>query len=101
MVIPRALREEAGVSEGALMKVAVVKGGKFLLTPQLVIDHTVAPNRRKNRKQILRELAVAVADLRQDAKEKGLDKMPMSEINRAVAAMRRDLKKEASKRSAR
>ena len=27
------------------------------------------------------------------AKEKGIDKMPMSEINRAVAAARRDLKK--------
>jgi hypothetical protein len=34
-----------------------------------------------------------VAELRQEAKEKGIDKMPMSEINRAVAAARRDLKK--------
>ncbi len=33
MVILRNLREEAGVSEGTLMKVAVVKGGRFLLTP--------------------------------------------------------------------
>jgi hypothetical protein len=30
-------------------------------------------------------LAQVVAELREEAKEKGLDKMPMSEINRAVA----------------
>jgi AbrB family looped-hinge helix DNA binding protein len=93
MVIPRSLREEAGVSEGTLMKVSVVRGGRFLLTPQVAVNRNGAP-RRQNRKQVLRELAIAVAELRQDAKEKGLDKMPMSEINRAVAAMRRDLKKE-------
>ena len=93
MVIPRSLREEAGVQEGTLMKVAVVKGSQFLLTPQLTINRSVATTPRKNHKELLKELAVAVAELRQDAKEKGLDKMPMSEINRAVAAARRDLKK--------
>lgn len=93
MVIPRNLRDEAGVSEGTLMKVAVVKGGQFLVTPQVTIDRSVIAGGRKDRKQLLRELAAAVAELRQDAKEKGIDKMPMSEINRAVAAARRDLKK--------
>ena len=97
MVIPRSLREEAGVSEGTLMKVTVIRGGRFLVAPQVTVDRNGASG-RKSRKQILRELAVAVAELRQEAKEKGLDKMPMSEINRAVAAMRRDLKKEAVKR---
>jgi hypothetical protein len=29
MVIPRALREEAGVSEGTLLKIAVVEGVSF------------------------------------------------------------------------
>ena len=38
-------------------------------------------------------MAQVVAEIRQEAKEKGLDKMPMSEINRAVAAVRRGLKK--------
>jgi bifunctional DNA-binding transcriptional regulator/antitoxin component of YhaV-PrlF toxin-antitoxin module len=99
MVIPRSLREEAGIAEGTLMKVAVVKGGQFLVTPQFTIDRSVVTHGRKDRKQLLRELAVAVTELRQDAKEKGLDKMPMSEIDRAVAAARRDLKK-TSKRLA-
>ena len=97
MVIPRALREEAGVTEGTLIKVAVVDGGKLLLTPQFTIDRPKVSG-RKHRKAILRELAAAVDELRQDAKAKGIDKMPMSEINRAVAAARRDLKK-GSKRT--
>jgi AbrB family looped-hinge helix DNA binding protein len=93
MVIPRSLREEAGVSEGTLMKVAVVKGGRFLLTPQFTIDRPIISSRRKDRKEAFRELARIVAEIRAEAKEKGLDKMPMSEINAAVAAARRAQKK--------
>jgi AbrB family looped-hinge helix DNA binding protein len=93
MVIPRSLREAMGVTEGALMKVAVVEGRQLLVTPQLTIDRAIVEGPRKNRKAVLRELAAAVKELRQDAKAKGIDKMPMSEINRAVAAARRDLKK--------
>jgi bifunctional DNA-binding transcriptional regulator/antitoxin component of YhaV-PrlF toxin-antitoxin module len=100
MVIPRSLREEAGVAEGTLLKVDVVKNGQFLVTAQLTIDRSVISHAPKDRKLLLRELAAAVAELRRDAKNKGLDKMPMSEINRAVAAARRDLKK-ASKRAVR
>ena len=99
MVIPRSIREAMGVSEGTLMKVAVVEGHQLLVTPQLTVDRAIVEDKRKNRKQILRELAAAVNELRQDAKAKGIDKMPMSEINRAVAAARRDLKK-SSKRPA-
>lgn len=91
MVIPRSLREEAGVSEGTIMKVAVVKGGKFLITPQRATQ--------ENNKQSFRELAEVVNEIRQEAKAKGLDTMPMKEIDRAVAAARRDLRK-ANKRSA-
>ena len=98
MVIPRSLRDQVGVTEGTLMKVSVVKGGQFLLTPQVAVDRSIVTARPKNRKALLKELAVAVAELRQDAKEKGIDKMPMSEINRAVAAARRDLKKTSKHR---
>jgi hypothetical protein len=101
MVIPRALREEAGVSEGTLMKVAVVKGGKFLVTPQVTVDRPALTRGQSGRSQAFRELAQVVAEIRQEAKEKGLDKMPMSEINAAVAAARAALrKKDAKKRSA-
>lgn len=93
MVIPRSLREQVGVAEGTLMKVAVVEGGKLLLTPQLTINRSVITSGRKDRKQAFRELAQVVAAIRQEAKEKGLDTMPMKEINRAVAAARRDLRK--------
>lgn len=93
MVIPRSLREEAGVAEGTLMKVAVVEGGRFLLTPQITINRSVVTGPSKDRKQFLRELAQTVAEIRQEAKEKGLDKMPMREIRAAVTAVRRDLRK--------
>jgi hypothetical protein len=39
-----------------------------------------------------------VAEIRQEAKEKGIDKMPMSEINAAVAAARKALQKKTAKR---
>jgi antitoxin component of MazEF toxin-antitoxin module len=93
MVIPRSLREEAGVAEGTLMKVSVVKGGQFLVTPQLTIDRSAVAHGRKDRKQVLRELVQVVAELRQESKQKGLATMSSKEINRAVAAARRDLKK--------
>jgi len=93
MVIPRSLREAAGVAEGTLMKVAVVEGGQFLLTPQLTINRSVVTGAGKNRRQALRELAQTVAEIRQEAKAKGIDKMPMSEIRAAVTAVRRDLRK--------
>jgi len=88
MVIPRSLREEAGVAEGTLMKVTVVNGGQFLVTPQVSIDRPIVTNPRKTRKQVLRELAATVAELRREAKAKGLDKLSMREINATVAAAR-------------
>ena len=93
MVIPRSLREQAGVSEGTLMKVAVVEGGQFLLTPQIPIDRSIVEGSRKNQKQLMRELAQVVTEIRQEAKEKGIDKMSKRELNAAVTAARRDLKK--------
>ncbi len=76
------------------MKVAVIEGGQFLVTPQLTTARSViADGQNKGPKRTLRELAQVVAELRQEAKEKGLDKIPKREINSAVAAARRDLKK--------
>jgi AbrB family looped-hinge helix DNA binding protein len=98
MVIPRSLREEAGVAEGTLMKVAVIEGGQFLVTPQVTIARSViAQHQSRGRKHVLRELAQVVAELRQEAKEKGLHKMGKREIDAAVAAARRDLKKSTNR----
>lgn len=92
MVIPRRVREMTGLAEGTLMKVEVLDGPRYLLTPQLTLDRPLISDRPKNRKAALRELAKVVGELRQEAKEKGIDKMPKSEIHAAVTAMRRDLK---------
>jgi len=99
MVIPRSLREEVGISEGTLMKVAVIEGGQFLITPQITISRSVITGKKKSNKQTFRELADVVAEIRQEAKQKNIETIPMREINRAVAAARRDLKK-ANKRPA-
>ncbi|MGA3041864.1 MAG: hypothetical protein ABSF54_13840 [Bryobacteraceae bacterium] len=88
-MIPRRLRQEVGVAEGTLMKVAVVSGGRFLVTPQVSIDRAIVANPQKTRKQVLRELAATVSALRREAKAKGLDKLSMREINATVAAARR------------
>ena len=89
MVIPRNLREQAGVPEGTLMEVTLVQGGRFLITPQLAINREIVTAPQKNRKQLLKELAATVAGLRQEAKAKGLDKLPMREISATVSAARR------------
>jgi len=96
MVIPRSLRDQVGVSAGTLLKVAIVKGGQFLVTPQAASDRPSIASRAKGRKQTFQDLREVVNELRQEAKAKGIDKMSKAEINRAVAAARRDLKKAAS-----
>jgi len=92
MVIPRSLREEAGVAEGTLMKVAVVEGGRFLLTPQITINRSVVTGPSKDASSSsgnwLRPWPRSGRSQR-----KGLDKMPMREIRAAVTAVRRDLRK--------
>ena len=82
------------------MKVAVVKGRRLLVTPQVTVDREVVVNPRMSRKKAFAELAQVVSELRLEAKEKGIDKMTKREINAAVAAARRDLLKKKSKRPA-
>ncbi len=94
MVIPLSLRELAGVSEGTLIKIALIDGGRFLLTPQFTVDRSVVTG-KKDRKQALQQLAQIVAEIRDEAREKGIDKMSKREINAAVSAARKSLKKTA------
>jgi AbrB family looped-hinge helix DNA binding protein len=46
MVIPRSLREEVGVSEGAMLKVAVTRGGQLLITQQFIVDRPLSAEKR-------------------------------------------------------
>lgn len=85
--------------KATLMKVSVVEGRRFLLTPQFTVDRAVVTASGNDRKQALRELGQVVAEIRQEAKEKGIDTMSMKEINRAVAAARRDLRKTSKRRT--
>lgn len=63
------------------------KDGQFSMTPQ-----AAAP-------EILEQFGKAVDALRQDAKEKGLDKLSKREINRMVADVRREMKEERKRKA--
>ena len=99
MVIPRALRDQAGVAEGTLMKIAVIEGGQLLITPQVSIDRSIV-SPAKSRKQALREFAATVDEIRQEAKVKGIAKMSQRQINAAVASARLDRSKKSVKPTA-
>ena len=92
MTLPSSFRTAMGLGEGSLVELSL-ENGKAIISPQLTIDREIVTGPPKKRKALLKELAVAVAELRQDAKEKGIDKMSKREINAAVAWARRDLKK--------
>jgi len=99
MVIPRGLREAAGVSEGTLMQVTLVEGGRLLITPQLAIDRAIVTSPLKNRKQLLKELASTVAELRREAKAKGLDLLTIRQIDATIAKARRAPSKTTRRRA--
>ena len=96
VVIPRSLREQVGVTEGDLMEIQVLEGGRFLFTPKLMINRELVSG-KKPRRQVLAELAAVVEGLRQEAKEKGLDKITMKQINAEVEAYRRQQSKKKIK----
>lgn len=97
MVIPRSLREQVGVSEGTLLEVAVVEGGRLLITPQVTLDRAIAADPKKSRKQLIQALSAAVEGIRQEAKESGLAKLTLRQINAEVAASRRSRTKKRAK----
>ena len=101
MVIPRSLREQVGVSEGALLEIVVVEGGKLLLTPQVTVDRSILADPKKSRKELLQQLSAVVAGIRQEAQANALDKVSAKEINAQVAAHRRKAVRKRAKPPAR
>jgi len=98
MTLPSSFRTAMGLNEGSLVELSL-ENGKAIMSPQITLNRDIVTGSAKNRKQAFRELAQVVAELRQEAKEKGTDKMSKSEINAAVTWARRDPKK-TSKRAA-
>jgi AbrB family looped-hinge helix DNA binding protein len=92
MTLPSSFRAAMGVSEGSLVELSL-KNGKAIMSPKITINRDIVTSPPKSRTQLLQELAQTVDEIRQEAKEKGLDKMSRREINAAVAWARRDLKK--------
>lgn len=79
-----------------MFEVAGIKGGQLLITPQISIDRSIVAPGSEDSKQAFAELRQVVAEIRQQAKDKGIDKMSIKGINRAVASARRDMKKVAN-----
>jgi hypothetical protein len=70
------------------------------VTPQATFDRP-ALSGRNSRAQIFRDLAAVVSEIRQEAKEKGLDKMSKREMHAAVSSARKTLARKAGKQAAR
>jgi bifunctional DNA-binding transcriptional regulator/antitoxin component of YhaV-PrlF toxin-antitoxin module len=88
MVIPRSLREQAELVEGTLMKVSFIGEHDFLVARNLRMTRYITTTRDKTRERAFRDLAKVVAEIRQEAQERGMDKMPMREIRAAVVSAR-------------
>ena len=101
MVIPRSLREQVGVSEGALMEVTVVQGGRLLITPQVTLARALVADPGKSRKQLVQELSAVVEGLRRAARDAGLAKLTMKEIDAEVAVTRRSQTRKRAKQPVR
>ncbi len=79
------------------MEVAVVEGGRLLITPQVALDRAILADPKKNRKQLLKALSAAVTGIRQEAKKIGLAKVTLPQIEAEVAAYRRAKAKKRAK----
>ena len=86
------MREEVGISEGTLMKVAVVKGNQFLLTPQSTVDRPLALVEKRPS-----PFMAALRSAQEEAKQNGTSKLTMKEINAEIAAYRKEKRLKTSK----
>ena len=82
VVIPRDVREQAGVNVGDLLEARLEKG-KITFTPKVIVDRAVPrPNGR--------DPLATLRSIQADAKRKGLDKLTMRDINAIIAEVRRE-----------
>jgi AbrB family looped-hinge helix DNA binding protein len=89
VVIPRELRESMGVFEGDLLQIRI-KGGEFILTPQVAINREILNAPDRERRRLLAELAKTVGGLRQEAERRGVDRLTAREINSAIEKARKN-----------
>lgn len=83
VVIPETIRDQIGVEVGDMLEVKAMRG-KILLTPKSLVDR-------------IREIAPApqaIKDVQKEAREKGLNKLTMEEIDAEIAATRKERKAE-------
>src|SRR5580698_9013324 len=91
VVIPQAIREELGISQGDVLE-AKVERGRLTYTPKAVIDRMI-PADKAERARFFKKLGEqAPAWLKETwaaSKQNGTDKLTMKQIDAEVAAVRR------------
>lgn len=95
-MIPRSLREQAGVAEGDLLEVTV-EGGQFRLTPKIAIDRDFLVNASRNPsarraefvRQVLQSAPKEMKAMWAESKRNGLDKLTMRQIDAVIAEVRK------------
>ena len=98
MTLPSRLRSAIGVSEGDIVEATVLRG-KIVLTPKAVVDRSGFPNADgdytpQQRRLVDARLAKADEDIR-----KGRTHGPFATATEAVADMKEQLKRNATKKS--
>lgn len=94
VVIPQAIREKLGISQGDVLE-AKVEGGRITYTPKSVIDRI--PANKAAREQFFRQLRAETPACLKDvwavSKRRGTDKLTIREIDAEVAAVRKRVKR--------
>ena len=94
VVIPRAVREELGISQGDVLE-AKVERGKLTYTRKAIIDRVPANKAEQARffKRFRDEAPAWLKEIWATSKRRGTDKLTITQINAEIAAARRGRKK--------
>jgi len=90
VVIPQAIREELGISQGDVLE-AKVERGQLTYTPKAVIDRIPAGKAERARffKKLSEQAPAWLKETWAASKRNGTDKLTMKQIDAEVAAVRR------------
>lgn len=94
VVIPQAIREKLGISQGDVLE-AKVENGRITYTPKSVIDRI--PVNKAAREQFFKQLSAEAPAWLKDtwaaSKRRGTDKLTMREIDAEIAFVRKRAKR--------
>ena len=98
VVIPQAIREELGISQGDVLE-AKVERGRLTYTPKTVVDRIPAGKAERALffKRLRDEAPLWLTESWAASKRRGTDKITMREIDAEIAAVRCERSKKTSR----